>query len=961
MTEPLQKLTLHQVMQQAVNYYQTGQLHVAERLYRLILQAKPYHPEANHNLGVVAVAMGNAEGALPYFRIALKEKPEIEQFWVSYADAFIRIGKEKNAREVIHLAYQHGHSNSRFLQSISDRIRVCDEIFAIEPRSQPTSLGDLKPAINAREAGHYREAISWLDKWLNTYCNDTAAMALLAQVLLLDKQENRAACVLEKAQKINPELPDVKRNLARLAIKKNQPMIALQASEHALNNDPNNPESLLVHAAALSANQRDSDALLLIEFVLEKHPYYAEAWASRALISLRANDKAGSLTDIERALEIKPHLVQLWQLASNLHYETKNLVGAIECMKKAMHIDPENVSYMVNLGEFFRQNYQIEEAIQLLTRAVSIEPNNSAAWTNLGTVLHSAGYLEKARKAYETSLHLKPDQAELFNNLGSLAKETESWDAALKYFDHALVLNPNNVEFLVAKGRALIEMRRPPEEIEGIVRQILGRNPGHEAGLRLLGSLYIKLGRLADATSLFRKVLAITPNSSEANAALGGVLKDVDELVKAEEYLRRAFELNPTKISTLSDLLFIYNYLARHPTSYRLEEAKRFGVMASKKVTHRLSYKSSINPMRLRVGIVSGDLRQHPVGYFVESFLPYINHARIELVAYPTQPKSDELTDRLRSYFKAWRPLNGKSDAVAARQIIDDEIHVLLDLSGHTSHSRLPVFAWRPAPVQASWLGYFATTGVEQIDFLLGDPFVTPVNEEGHFTERIWRLPESYLCFSTPEFALEVAPPPALTSGSITFGCFNNLAKMNDAVVALWSRVLLAVPSSRLFLKTMQLEDEKQRQRTIDRFTVFGIPANRLILEGPVPRAELLASYHRVDIALDPFPYPGGTTTAEALWMGVPVLTKQGDCFLAHVGESIAHNAGMSSWIAVDDVDYVTKAVTFASDLLGLAQLRAGLRNQVIASPLFDAPRFALNFEEALWGMWKKRIFIKEE
>lgn len=708
-------------------------------------------------------------------------------------------------------------------------------------------------------------------------------------------------------------------------------------------------------AAALGANKRDAEALPLVERALQACPDYAEAFANRAVLKLRAKDNSGALADAERALMLKPHLTQLWALTASLRYQAKNLPGAIEALQKALELEPGNVSYMVDLGEFLRQNYQVDAAISLLDKVVAISPDHAGAWTNLGTALHGAGHLEKARVAYETALRLKPDQAEVAHNLGAMAKDAESWEAALKFFDQALAISPDHIQYLASKGSALLELRRPPEEVERIAQKILAIQPRSAVGFKLLGALCQKLGRLAEAAEFFRKVVAITPDSAEANAALGRILKDVDELAESESYLQRALELNPADLKTLGNLLFIRSYLAHHSPSYRLAEAQRFGVIASRKVTGRGRHADVVSPPLLRVGLVSGDLRAHVVSYFLESFLPHVDSARVEFVAYPTQPKSDEVTDRLHPCFSVWRPIYGKSDAVAAQQIVDDGIHILIDLSGHTAHNRLPLFAWKPAPVQVSWLGYFATTGLEQMDFLLGDPYVTPPDEEAHFIERVWRMPESYLCFSPPAAALEVAPLPALITGAITFGCFNNLAKMNDAVVALWARVLCAVPSSRLLLKTKQLADEKQRQRTAERFAAHGIPAERLVLEGPAPRDELLATYHRVDIALDPFPYPGGTTSAEALWMGVPVLTKRGDCFLSHVGESIAHNAGMADWIARDAEDYVAKAVEYSTNLEHLAMLRAGMRQRLMSAPLFDAKRFARHFEDALWGMWQEK------
>lgn len=330
-----------------------------------------------------------------------------------------------------------------------------------------------------------------------------------------------------------------------------------------------------------------------------------------------------------------------------------------------------------------------------------------------------------------------------------------------------------------------------------------------------------------------------------------------------------------------------------------------------------------------------------------------LDYSRVELIAYPTQPKEDGLTARIKPCFSAWKPLFKLNDQAAAQLIHSDGVHVLLDLSGHTAHNRLSVFAWKPAPVQATWLGYFASTGVEAMDYILGDKWLLPDVEAHHFSEKGWRFSGAHGCLTLPVEKVNIETLPALQSHVITFGTLNNIAKMNDRVVACWARILNSIHNSQLYLNTKSLRDETLKKSIIDRYAAHGIAASRLILEATTGRFAALSSYNRIDIALDPFPYPGGTTSYEALWMGVPIITLQGSNYISHLGESILHHAGLPGWIATSEADYVAKAVQFANDLSKLASLRAGLREQVCTSSLFDAPRFAKHFEAALWGMWQ--------
>jgi predicted O-linked N-acetylglucosamine transferase (SPINDLY family) len=404
-------------------------------------------------------------------------------------------------------------------------------------------------------------------------------------------------------------------------------------------------------------------------------------------------------------------------------------------------------------------------------------------------------------------------------------------------------------------------------------------------------------------------------------------------------------------------LLFTLHYISSNTPSYYLEQASKYGQLVSGKVgAHFSAWQCSDQPERLRVGLVSGDFRTHPVSYFLEGLLAHIDPARVELIAYSTQPKEDQLTVRIRPHFSAWKPLYGLNDEAAAQLIHADGVHVLLDLSGHTKHNRLPVFAWKPAPVQASWLGYFATTGMAEMDYFLADEIGVPETQRGHFSETVWYLPDTRLCFTAPEVDLPVAPLPALKNGYLTFGCFQNLSKVGNEVLTVWGKILSAMPDAKLRWQCKQLGDQAVRAQFIERLRQHGIDPARVTLHGSVTRAAYLAAHAEVDVMLDTFPYPGGTTTCEALWMGVPTLTVAGDTLLARQGASLLTAAGLGDWVTTGEEDYISQAAALANDLPKLATLRAGLRGQVRVSPLYDARRFARNFEEALWGMWQASL-----
>jgi predicted O-linked N-acetylglucosamine transferase (SPINDLY family) len=502
-------------------------------------------------------------------------------------------------------------------------------------------------------------------------------------------------------------------------------------------------------------------------------------------------------------------------------------------------------------------------------------------------------------------------------------------------------------------GTALAHLGRPADALH-CLHKAVSLSPGDaDAHGNLAGTLQ-NLGRTAEAVPSFRTAIEIRPGDAVLHNKLGNALSLLGRFDEAESCQRRALELDPGFFKAHSDLIFCMNYMQRDPLLC-LDEARSFGRNVATRAGTRLATGiTEKKPDRLRVGLVSGDLCQHPVGHFIESVLENLDPARVELVAYPSFFIADELTARIMPRFAAWKPIMGMSDEAAARMIHADGVHILVDLSGHTAYNRLPMFAWKPAPVQASWLGYFATTGVEEIDYFIADQLSLPPSLEPQFTETVLCLPETRLCFTVPKPEIAVSPLPALSNGFVTFASFNNFSKINDSVVALWARLLRELPSSCILFKSGQIREPSVLQLMIERFAAHGIAGDRLTLEGPSPRADYLAAYQRVDIALDPFPYTGGATTTESLWMGVPVVTLAGERLVGRQGVALLTLAGLSDWIAQDADGYVDLVAKKTRDLAALGNLRSNLRGQVEACALFNAGRFARHFGEALYWMWER-------
>lgn len=592
-------------------------------------------------------------------------------------------------------------------------------------------------------------------------------------------------------------------------------------------------------------------------------------------------------------------------------------------------------------------------AIQPLERASELMPTDAEVWDNLGLACSSAGQFAEADSCFRKAVQIDPGALAAWVNWSGSALKSGDAQLALQCAQRALALRADVAAAHLNLGNALMHLARL-EEAERHLRAAIRLAPGWVEAELSLGVLLETSGRATEAVECLLHVMARHPGDWRAHTNLGRLQSSLGDASAAVASYTRAVELNPQALEAFSGMLFLRLHEEGVDPVELFAQHCRYGETVEAPFrAHWGGYPNTRDPeRRLRVGFVSGDMRRHAVAYFMEPCFQGLLAADINVVVYSNHPAEDEVTARLKGLVGAWRKVIGMSDEQLAGQIREDEIDILVDLSGHTAYNRLPMFARKPAPLQLSWLGYPGTTGLRAIDY-------RPVNGAGvpagllddQFTEKLLYLP-AVTTFRNSADAPEVSALPALQNGYVTFANLNRPSKIGEGAVGLWSRVLHAVPASRMLLGGV--DDQHTEDLLRDAFASHGIDPGRLDFFPYLPMKDYLALHHRIDIMLDSFPYAGGTTSQHAIRMGVPVVTLAGRMLPQRMGASIMNAAGLPDWVTENASDYVDRAVRAAQDLPSLAKLRAGLREHVENDPSRRPDEVARSFEAALRHIWRR-------
>lgn len=675
-----------------------------------------------------------------------------------------------------------------------------------------------------------------------------------------------------------------------------------------------------------------------------------------------------------------------------------DLSAAESAFRRALAINPDHLAALNNLGILERQLGRLPSAERLLRRALLIAPNDSEVLTNLGVVRFESGDPGEAKKYHAEAVRLSPGDATAWLNLAAAEEATGALEGAANAYGRVMDLAPEFVSAAIKRASLLSKLGRFPEArtlaknarplVAGLAdslsdlgvvflkcrqqsdarecfEQALTLEPEHLSALNNLALTLAEQGFLIEARTFAQRATELDPNTAENWVTLASNYQALGEIEQAVAYLARAVTLKPGAPLIRSNYLLGLNYLDSAEPASLLAAHRAYGdaLPRSRQATpHNLPD----GEKHLKIGYVSGDFREHSVAYFFEPILANHDRRRFSVHLFSTHPTEDAVTERLRRFGDTWHQCSQMSDVAMAGLIRQTGIDLLIDLSGHSAFNRLPVFALTPAPVQISYLGYPNTTGLAEMAYRITDAVAEPPEiGESWNSEQLLRLPDCFHCYRPADDTPFAATPPSLTGKPFTFGSFNALPKLSDSCCAAWGTILSRVPQSRLLLKTRGLAETEAREHLIDRLGKYGIQRDRIELSPPTAdHAEHLQRYRDIDIALDSFPYNGTTTTCDALWMGVPVITFAGDRHASRVSASLLNAVRLPELVAGDAVDYAERAVALARDPERLAALHRGLRERMRGSPLMDEARFTLNLEACYrkaWGLWCEKALRPPE
>jgi predicted O-linked N-acetylglucosamine transferase (SPINDLY family) len=911
-------MTVPEAFALALQHQRAGRLAEAETLYRQILAAHPNHPDALHLLGTIAYHVGRLDLALEWFQQSIRFNP-------AFSTAHFNLGNV-----------------------LWDQKRFAEAIAA------------------------YRRAIELNPVFAEAHHN-------LGVALKDSGRPTEALPALQQALRCKPDYAEACNNLGLTLAELGQAEEAIAAFRRALALQPGFAIAHNNLGVALANAGRFDEAIVAYQRCLELLPEFAPAHNNLGNALKALGRPVDALARYRQALALAPDFAEAHNSYGIACLEEGRVEEAIRAYRQALDRQPHLAEAHNNLGLALRQLGQNRDATAAFRRALELKPTFAEAHNNLGLALAEAGLPEEALAAFREAIRCRPTYAEAHNNLGAALRQWGQTDEAFSALDRAVALRPDYAEAWNNLG-VVLHGRMEFGKAAAAFQRAIDLQPTHVEAWSNLGVARKEQGRLDEAMDSFRRALALQPDAADALNNLASLLKDRGEITAAVDTFRRSLAANPRQPLVHSNLIYTLHFDPHCDDASMAAEQKRWNrQFADPFKAGCAPYPNVRDPnRRLRIGYVSPDLRNHVIG---RNLLPLFQHhdrENFEIVCYAGVEHPDDFTALLRRETQGWHGTLGRSDEAVAAMVRQHEVDILVDLTQHLSANRLPIFARRPAPVQVSFAGYPESAGLEAIEYRMSDkglekdfrllphcgtdcqfgeisprPEATeptawlPYLDQGH--ERVYLL-DSFWCYDPCGLDVAVNELPAEGSGHITFGSLNHFGKVNEPLLALWARVLHEVKDARLIVLAGL---GSHRQRTLNFLEQAGVAPGRVEFATPCPRAEYLALNHRLDIVLDSFPYNGHTTSLDALWMGVPVVTLAGSRAVSRAGLSQLSNLGLPELVAHSEEEYIAIATRLAADWPRLTELRRTLRTRMEGSVLMDAPHFARQIETAFRTMWR--------
>jgi len=682
----------------------------------------------------------------------------------------------------------------------------------------------------------------------------------------------------------------------------------------------------------------------------------ADLSIKQALDLALSHHRAGQLGQAEpiyrQILSAQPNNAPALGMLGTLCHQSGRTDEALDLLRQAVAANPNAAEGYANLGAVLLGAGKVDESIAASGRALQLSANSTEAMSNLASALYVAKRFADAAPVYRRLVSLQPKDAVATYHLGMSLRSIGKIDEAIAALASAIALRSDIPDWHFRLATALRDRGHLDDAVSAL-RTVIAMEPTHAEAHNFLGMIFSERASIDEAIACYQKAIEVKPTFGGAYNNLGNALKEIGRVSEAIPLYREADRLQPDS-RIVGNMLYSMHFDASFNARQLLAEHAKWDDRFAKPLRDSIApHSNNRDPnRRLKIGYVGLDLREHPVGRFLLPLLANHDHSQFEIHCFTDLLRPDHLTQLMQQHTDRWHPTSALSHEALAQLIRKEQIDVLIDLNMHMDGTRLLAFARKPAPVQITYLAYCSTTGVAAMDYRMSDPYLDPPGgNESVYSEKTVRLPRTYWCYQAPPYEAELTPLPAASKGYVTFASLNTFSKVTPATLDTWATIISNVPGSHLLIHT---GEGSHRRQILGRFTSAGIDASRVEFVGRVPIDVYMRNYKSVDIALDPFPYVGGTTTCDALWMGVPVITLRGETAVARGGVSLLSNVELPELIAKDVTDYIRIATSLASDRARLAQLRSTLRDRLIASPVMNASQFARDFEALLRDAWKR-------